>query len=128
MLTGLFLSLASHLLLTFTFVEPYACTVLLGLGYSLVVTTWQPLVTYVIAPSHLGTAFGIAFTINSACQAVNAYITGYIVDNMGYFVLEVFFIMCTTWSIVFTLLLYLRDASSGKTLNLTIKERSRKTK
>ncbi|KAH3805132.1 hypothetical protein DPMN_133429 [Dreissena polymorpha] len=96
MLAGLFLSLASHLLLTFTFVEPYACTVLLGLGYSLVVTTWQPLVTYVIAPNHLGTAFGIAFTINSVCQAVNAYITGYIVDNMGYFVLEVFFIMFTT--------------------------------
>ncbi|XP_052262414.1 major facilitator superfamily domain-containing protein 1-like [Dreissena polymorpha] len=114
MLAGLFLSLASHLLLTFTVVEPYACTVLLGLGYSLVVTTWQPLVTYVIAPKHLGTAFGIAFTINSVCQAVNAYITGYIVDNMGYFVLEVFFIMFTTCSIVFTLLLYLRDASSGK--------------
>ncbi|KAH3870523.1 major facilitator superfamily domain-containing protein 1-like [Dreissena polymorpha] len=128
MLTGLCLSLASHLLMTFTFVEPYACTILLGLGYSLVVTTCWPLVTYVIAPNHLGTAFGILFTISSACQAVNAYITGYIVDNLGYFVLEVFFIMCTSCSIVFTLLLYLRDASSGKTLNLTAKERSHKTK
>ncbi|KAH3803858.1 hypothetical protein DPMN_132128 [Dreissena polymorpha] len=59
LMTGLVLGLTSHIMMTFTFVEPYVCTVILGIGYSLVTTTCWPLVSYAVPLRYLGTAFGM---------------------------------------------------------------------
>ncbi|KAH3803486.1 major facilitator superfamily domain-containing protein 1-like isoform X2 [Dreissena polymorpha] len=124
LMTGLVLGLTSHIMMTFTFVEPYVCTVILGLGYSLVTTTCWPLVSYAVPLRYLGTAFGIMGTIISAGQAIDTYFVGFIVDTAGYLVLEVFFTMCVICSMIAAALLYLRDASTGGLLNLSTKQRA----
>ncbi|KAH3805126.1 major facilitator superfamily domain-containing protein 1-like isoform X2 [Dreissena polymorpha] len=124
LMTRLVLGLTSHIMMTFTFVEPYVCTVILSLGYSLVTTTCWPLVSYAVPLRYLGTAFGIMGTIISVGQAIDTYFVGFIVDTAGYLVLEVFFTMCVICSMIAAALLYLRDASTDGLLNLSTKQRA----
>ncbi|XP_052219150.1 major facilitator superfamily domain-containing protein 1-like isoform X1 [Dreissena polymorpha] len=55
-MTRLVLGLTSHIMMTFTFVEPYVCTVILSLGYSLVTTTCWPLVSYAVPLRYITSA------------------------------------------------------------------------
>lgn len=51
-------TVVGHSLLAFTELDPYVGVVLLGLSYSLLASALWPMVTYVVASSVLGTAFG----------------------------------------------------------------------
>ncbi|XP_052215175.1 major facilitator superfamily domain-containing protein 1-like isoform X1 [Dreissena polymorpha] len=123
MLSGIILSLGSHVLLAFTYTEPYICVIMLGIGYSLYTTAAWPLVSRVVPQHNLGTAYGLVNTVLSLGQAADNYLVGYIVDTMGYLILEVFFITCSAGALITAAVLYTVDSSRGGGLNLSRKER-----
>ena len=57
--TAVFASLVGHLLLAFTFLNPYVAVVIIAFAYSLLASALWPLTTYIVAQENLGTAFGI---------------------------------------------------------------------
>lgn len=52
-------ALIAHGLLAFTYVNPHVCTIILGLGYSLLASSLWPLIALVIPENQLGTAYGM---------------------------------------------------------------------
>lgn len=59
MFLGILLSLASHALLAFTYIQPYIPAVCLGLGYSIFTATMWPMTAYVVPFRLLGTGYGM---------------------------------------------------------------------
>ena len=55
--------------------------------------------------------------------AIVSQVAGIISDKYGYLYLELFFVICVSIALIASCLLYVLDAGSGGTLNLTRKER-----
>lgn len=51
---GVTVTLGSHLILAFTFVNPYVATVIMGLAYSMLACGLWPMVAYILPESQLG--------------------------------------------------------------------------
>ncbi|XP_060605140.1 major facilitator superfamily domain-containing protein 1-like [Ruditapes philippinarum] len=124
MFVGIILSIGSHIILAFTFLEPYIATVSMGLGYSIFTATMWPMASFVIPFNHLGTAYGIMNAMTAVGQTGAAYFAGYLTDNYGYLVLEVFFTACMTVSLILGCLLIIINQSRGGDINLSAKERA----
>ncbi|XP_059159545.1 major facilitator superfamily domain-containing protein 1-like [Physella acuta] len=58
-ISGILLALVSHMMLAFTFVNPYIPMVVLGLSYSVLASAIWPLVAFVVPRKQLGTAYGM---------------------------------------------------------------------
>ncbi|XP_053404381.1 major facilitator superfamily domain-containing protein 1-like isoform X2 [Mercenaria mercenaria] len=123
MFAGIILSTGSHFILAFTFIEPYIATVAMGLGFSIFTAAMLPMVSFIIAFNRLGTAYGIMNAMIAVCQAGTAYFAGYLADNNGYLVLEVFFTACMAGSLILGSLLYITDQAKGGEVNLSSTER-----
>lgn len=64
----------------------------MGLSYSMLASSLWPLVALIIPEYQLGTAYGICQSVQNLGLALISMIAGMIVDNGGYFMLEIFFI------------------------------------
>ena len=53
-LIGVILTLGSHMLLAFTFLNPYVAVVIMGIAYSMVACGLWPMVAYILPESQLG--------------------------------------------------------------------------
>lgn len=91
------ITLFSHSLLAFTFINPWVPMCFMGVGYSVLACALWPMVAIVIPEHQLGTAYGIMQSVQNLGLAVTPLIAGYLVDAKGYIVLEVFFLgaMCS---------------------------------
>ncbi|EDV21302.1 uncharacterized protein TRIADDRAFT_30594 [Trichoplax adhaerens] len=121
---GVVATLGSHMLMAFTFLNPYIAMVTMGLAYSLLACALWPMVAYVIPEHQLGTAYGIMQAIQNLGLAVVAIVAGDIVDSKGYLFLEVFFGGCLSIALIAAVALYLVDAARGGTLNYSAKKRN----
>ncbi|XP_045200021.1 major facilitator superfamily domain-containing protein 1-like isoform X2 [Mercenaria mercenaria] len=128
MFIGIILSTGSHVILAFTFIEPYIATVAMGLGYSIFTAAMWPMVSFIITFNRLGTAYGIMNAMVAVGQAGAAYFAGYLADNNGYLVLEVFFTACMAGSLILGSLLYITDQAKGGEVNLSSTERRNRAK
>ena len=52
-------TLASHTLLSFTFINPYLAMVLMGCSYSCLAASLWPIVALIVPKEQLGTAYGL---------------------------------------------------------------------
>ncbi|KAJ8966405.1 hypothetical protein NQ317_009637 [Molorchus minor] len=112
-------TMGSHMLLTFTAVNPYVGMVLMGLAYSTLASSLWPLVALIIPEYQLGTAYGVCQAIQNLGLAVVSIVTGLIVQNWGYTILEIFFISSLGGALLSTLALWLLDLLRNGTLNMT---------
>uniref|UniRef100_A0A673BP45 Lysosomal dipeptide transporter MFSD1 n=1 Tax=Sphaeramia orbicularis TaxID=375764 RepID=A0A673BP45_9TELE len=87
-------TLAAHMMLAFTFWNPWIAMSLLGISYSLLACALWPMVAFVVPEHQLGTAYGFMQSIQNLGLALIAMAAGAILDNRGYLVLEVFFCAC----------------------------------
>uniref|UniRef100_A0A7N6AEZ0 Lysosomal dipeptide transporter MFSD1 n=1 Tax=Anabas testudineus TaxID=64144 RepID=A0A7N6AEZ0_ANATE len=87
-------TLASHMILAFTFWNPWIAMSLLGVSYSLLACALWPMVAFVVPEHQLGTAYGFMQSIQNLGLALIAMAAGAILDSRGYLVLEVFFCAC----------------------------------
>ncbi|XP_058794445.1 major facilitator superfamily domain-containing protein 1-like [Phymastichus coffea] len=97
---GIIGSIFAHGLLTFIEVSPYFSVSALGFFSSLFGTSIWPMIADVMPEHQLGTAYGINQAILNFSIAVASIVCGLIVENYGYFVLDVFFLLWLFLSLV----------------------------
>ena len=114
---GFILIVFSHSFLAFTFWPPAISAILMGYGYSIAVTALWPLPTFIIPLSQLGTAFGCSLAALSLGEGLFSIVSGVILDNFGYFSLEIFFILINLFGLFATMLLFTSDLMKGGVLN-----------
>ncbi|XP_036612775.1 major facilitator superfamily domain-containing protein 1 isoform X2 [Trichosurus vulpecula] len=116
-------TMASHMIMVFTFWNPWIAMCLLGISYSLLACALWPMVAFVVPEHQLGTAYGFMQSIQNLGLAVMSIVAGEILDIWGYFFLEIFFIACVSVSFLAVVLLYLVDCTRGGSLNYTSRQR-----
>ncbi|XP_060859207.1 major facilitator superfamily domain-containing protein 1-like [Metopolophium dirhodum] len=121
---SIFGTLVSHMLLAFTFLNPYIAMFTMGLSYSMLANALWPLISMVIPEHQMGTAFGIVQYIENHGLAVVALLSGIIVDSDGYYMLELFFCLLLSAALLLTAILWTWDSMSNGILNMSIKERN----
>ncbi|XP_051253457.1 major facilitator superfamily domain-containing protein 1 isoform X2 [Dicentrarchus labrax] len=118
-------TLAAHMMLAFTFWNPWIAMSLLGVSYSLLACALWPMVAFVVPEHQLGTAYGFMQSIQNLGLALIAMAAGSILDNRGYLVLEVFFCTCICIALMAVVLLYFVDYLRGGDLNRSAAARAK---
>lgn len=118
-------TLVSHMMLAFTFWNPWIAMCLLGFSYSLLACALWPMVAFIVPEHQLGTAYGFMQSIQNLGLAVISILAGMILDTKGYLLLEVFFIACVSLSLLAVVCLYLVNRAQGGNLNYSAKQRDR---
>ncbi|KAL5237205.1 hypothetical protein ACI65C_004615 [Semiaphis heraclei] len=117
-------TLVSHMFLAFTFVNPYIAMFTMGLSYSMLASALWPLIAMVIPEHQMGTAYGIAQSVENLGLAVVALLSGIIVDSDGYYMVELFFCLLLSAALLLTAILWTWDSLSNGILNMSIKQRN----
>ncbi|KAF7660405.1 hypothetical protein LDENG_00282370 [Lucifuga dentata] len=118
-------TLAAHMMLAFTFWNPWIAMSLLGVSYSLLACALWPMVAFVVPEHQLGTAYGFMQSIQNLGLALIAMAAGVILDNRGYLVLEVFFCVCICIALMAVVTLYFVDYLRGGELNRSASSRAK---
>ncbi|XP_015216457.1 lysosomal dipeptide transporter MFSD1 isoform X1 [Lepisosteus oculatus] len=118
-------TLAAHLMLAFTFWNPWIAMCLLGLSYSLLACALWPMVAFVVPEHQLGTAYGFMQSIQNLGLALISIAAGSILDSRGYLFLEVFFSSCVCLALIAVVVLYFVDFLRGGELNLSASQRGK---
>ncbi|XP_005930097.1 major facilitator superfamily domain-containing protein 1 isoform X1 [Haplochromis burtoni] len=121
-------TLAAHMMLAFTFWNPWIAMSLLGVSYSLLACALWPMVAFVVPEHQLGTAYGFMQSIQNLGLAIISIAAGAILDSKGYLVLEVFFCACICVGLIAAVLLYFVDYIKGGDLNLSAAARAKLSK
>ncbi|XP_062409222.1 major facilitator superfamily domain-containing protein 1 [Sardina pilchardus] len=117
-------TLTAHMMLAFTFWNPWIAMCLMGLAYSLLACALWPMVSFVVPEHQLGTAYGFMQSIQNLGLALIAMAAGAILDNRGYLFLEVFFCACICMALIAAVMLYLVNLLRGGDLNLSASARA----
>ncbi|XP_022534498.2 major facilitator superfamily domain-containing protein 1 isoform X1 [Astyanax mexicanus] len=118
-------TLISHMMLAFTFWNPWIAMVILGLSYSLLACALWPMVAFVVPEHQLGTAYGFMQSIQNLGLALISMAAGAILDSKGYLLLEVFFCACICLALIAVVVLYFVDYLRCGELNLSAAARAR---
>uniref|UniRef100_A0A671U277 Lysosomal dipeptide transporter MFSD1 n=1 Tax=Sparus aurata TaxID=8175 RepID=A0A671U277_SPAAU len=113
-------TLTAHMMLAFTFWNPWIAMSLLGVSYSLLACALWPMVAFVVPEHQLGTAYGFMQSIQNLGLALIAMAAGAILDNRGYLFLEVFFCTCICFALMAVVTLYFVDYLKAVDLNTHI--------
>ena len=98
---------------------PFVAAIFYSLSYTLCGPSFIAMIPLIVEKRYLGTAYGIQRGSYSATYSLMSYIAGLIVDTLGYFVLQGFFIHVILLCVDFTLIMVYLDAVSDKpTLNV----------
>ena len=108
------------------FFLPIINTLSLGLFYSIFTSAVWPLVFLLIPEHQLGTAYGISYAFYSLGQALSAIIVGQIIDNIGYMMVEIFFV--SVLSLTLLLLVAFYFTTDGQNLNISGRLRRKQKK
>lgn len=87
--------LCGHLIFMFTYVNSFVPVVILGLSLSLIYASLWPMVSMVVPNNQLATAYGLMQSFQNLGLAITNILVGLILENYGYFVLEVFFVVAS---------------------------------
>ena len=93
---------------------PFVAGVFYSLSYTLSGPSFTSLPALIIDKESMATAFGILNSSYNAAYSLVTYVTGLIIDTLGYFVLQGFFIHIIMLCIDFTLITVIIDAASDK--------------
>jgi len=117
------ITLICHVVLAFTFINPYFAIIIMGLSYSLLASALWPIAALIIPEYQLGTAYGMMQAIQNLGLALCNMLTGLIVDQEGYIWLELFFVFWLAIALVCTIVVWLMDISGDGYLNMGIQQR-----
>lgn len=112
-------TIAAHFLLAFTFINPFVPMVFMGISYSLLAASLWPMVALIVPKQQLGTAYGLMQSVQNLGLALINLLTGYIVDNAGYFVLEIFFLGSLCLALMGGVILFFIDQYQGGILGVS---------
>ena len=115
MLGSALLGLSVHAILMLSsgdYIVPFLATSLYSFAYSFWAPSYIALPALLIKEDYITTAYGMIGVSFNASLALMMYLTGVIVDNYGYFILESSYSLIMIGCIVFVLLVIIVDSSS----------------
>ncbi|XP_061493161.1 major facilitator superfamily domain-containing protein 1 isoform X2 [Rhineura floridana] len=118
-------TLTAHIMLAFTFWNPWIAMCFLGVAYSLLACALWPMVAFVVPEHQLGTAYGFMQSIQNLGLAIIAIAAGMILDSRGYLFLEIFFSACLCLALIAVVMLYFVNLLRGGDLNWSAKKREK---
>ncbi|XP_056644221.1 major facilitator superfamily domain-containing protein 1-like isoform X1 [Diorhabda sublineata] len=118
-LFGIFGTVISHLLLGFSHLNVYIPIGIMGISYSILASSLWPLVALVVPEYQLGTAYGVAGSIQNLGLALFSIFCGLIIEKFGYVAVEIFFICSLLLAAVSAVVLLFLDLMQHGNLNLT---------
>lgn len=121
-------TIGAHAILAFTFLNPYVGMTIMGVSYSMLASSLWPLVALIVPEYQLGTAYGICQSVQNLGLALISMLSGVIVDNGGFMMLEIFFIGWLILSLIATVVIWVYDLNESGILNLSPHERELRTK
>lgn len=124
-LVGIYGTVLAHLLLGFTHLNVFIAISIMGISYSILASSLWPLVALVVPEYQLGTAYGVAGSIQNLGLALFNIFCGLIVDKFGYRAVEIFFVSSLIASAISAFGLLLLDRMQKGNLNLTPGGRAR---
>ena len=102
-------------------IYPIFYMVFLGLGYSIYATVIWASISFLVVNKAMGTAIGIAVSIQNFGLAVGPLFVGYIqqetTKDKGYYWVSFFFVIVGTLGIFTSILLYVNDLKTGAVLH-----------
>ncbi|XP_032294652.1 lysosomal dipeptide transporter MFSD1 isoform X1 [Drosophila virilis] len=119
-------TLVSHLLLTFSQLNPYIGMSIMGLSYSMLAASLWPLVALIVPEYQLGTAYGFCQSVQNLGLAVVTIVAGLIVDSSGgsHFWLQLLFILFLLISLLATCAIWAYDRKYQGNLNMSPAQRA----
>ncbi|XP_076344249.1 lysosomal dipeptide transporter MFSD1-like [Tachypleus tridentatus] len=125
-LISVVVTLGAHMLLAFSFLNPWIAMVVMGNSYSLLACALWPMVALVVPEHQLGTAYGLMQSVQNLGLGVIAMVSGIIVDMKGYLFLETFYLAWLSVALITTIILFCVNSRTNGPLNLTVNERNRR--
>ena len=114
---GIIIALAAHLTVLFclgqTFI-PFIAGVLYSISYSIIVPSLWSIPGFLVEANQAATAYGIAHCIFDLVLSGLTVLTGLLVDEGGYFVIEIMFSLLLYLGMMSTILLWIVDSTSHK--------------
>ena len=121
-LFGLLISTLMHLILALSggqgFV-PFVVTPGIALAYDIFKAGVWPLIGLIVPENLLTSAFGVVSGLNNLFYACNDIIIAVIIDQKGYFIMEMFFILLQAVGLVFLLIVIVHVAGSNSKLDMS---------
>ncbi|XP_075233186.1 lysosomal dipeptide transporter MFSD1-like isoform X2 [Lycorma delicatula] len=117
-------TIGCHSVLAFTFFSPMVAMVVMGIAYSMLASALWPMIALITPEYQLGTAYGLAQSMQNLGLAVSVLFAGFVVDKGGYLLLEMFFLACLFFALMTTIIIWIYDSSVNGILNLSTAERS----
>lgn len=118
--SGLMTALLAHLLLLTSnghYIVPYISGVIYSSSYTIISASLWALPGLMIDTSQVATAYSIIFSPYMLLLAILSLVSGSIIDNAGYFILEACYSLLLYMSLLAALLLWFSDGiSKGKSL------------
>ncbi|KAL1124000.1 hypothetical protein AAG570_001770 [Ranatra chinensis] len=118
------ITIGSHSLLAFTFLNPFIGMMILGFSYSLLASALWPMIALVVQEYQLGSAYGIAQALQNLGLAFTTWFAGMVVDSGGYLMLEVFFLVWLCVALIAALFMWIYDLRTSGVLNMTVAQRN----
>jgi len=120
---SILVTLFCHVLLGFTFLNPYVAIIIMGISYSLLASALWPIAALIIPEHQLGTAYGFMQAIQNLGLALCTMLAGIIVDSFGYIWLILFFIFWLVVALICTIVIWIIDIYGDGYLNMGIQAR-----
>ncbi|KII70010.1 Major facilitator superfamily domain-containing protein 1 [Thelohanellus kitauei] len=121
---GTVICLVAHSIFSLTFAVPYVIVVLRSYGVSMINCGLWPSIRYVTPSSSISLGYGILSSIQNFGLTVSPFIIAYILDNFGYFWLEISLMISFTITLVCCFVLFFVDLyKTNGILSMTIKQK-----
>lgn len=121
---SILITLLCHMVLAFSYINPYIAIVIMGLGYSLLASALWPIAALIIPEHQLGSAYGLMQAIQNLGLGVVTLVAGDIVDRHGYLWLELFFMAWLVVGMICIVAIYALDMKGNGYLNMGISARA----
>lgn len=123
LIASCFIALGAHSVMLFTFVNSFIPVTVLALSLSIVATTLWPMVSDLVPQSKLGSAYGMMQSVQNMGLATISIFTGFLVENYGYMILQMFFIVLSLIALVAAFILFAIDKAKGGYLGMSAKDK-----
>ena len=117
LMLGIIIALAAHLTFIFSYGQtfiPYVAGVVHSISYTIIIPSLWSLPAFLVEANQAATAYGIIHCAYDLVMSGLTVLTGFLVDEAGYFVLEIMFSLLLYLGMISTILLWIVDSTAHK--------------
>ena len=133
-ISGIAIAVIAHLILLLSnpglIYIPYIASIIYSISYTLFSSSFWPLVGFLVGGNQVGMAYGIYLGVQNLFWGLLAIVSGVIIDNNGYLVLEIMYTLLSYLVLMISVLVLMIDFVSKRSVLLlpgTCTKRKEKT-